>query len=102
MKFLMAVFALALASTTAHASVESCARVAENAAYHAWYNPQDWTMGDVQHGATDVVWHRGDVVSYQVSIMYRKVDSVMMSWANYSVRVRLEGGSCRVLKVRKF
>lgn len=77
-----------------------CSGAAEEAAYNAWFDASAWAIGDIQSGATDIVWERNGVISYQVSIMYRKPDSSTMSWANYSVRVR--SSDCSVVKVRKF
>lgn len=102
MKIVLAILAVVFTSASAHAGVESCARAAEHAAYKAWFKPDNSSFGDIQNGATDVVWQRGDVVSYQVSIQHRKADSSTVNYANYSVRVRLVGNGCQVIKVRKF
>jgi hypothetical protein len=100
MKTFLSLFAILFVAQASYADVDSCVDAAEQAAWDAWYKPGDFTVGDIQNGATDVVWVRGGVISYQVSIQYRKLDSTTMNYANYSVRVR--ESDCAVLKVRKF
>ena len=104
LKALIATLAIGLTSQSAfaHLNVEGCARAAEEAAYKDWYKADAWYTGSIMAGGTDVIWIRGNVISYQVSVVNRKLHSKNLNWANYSVRVRDTGSSCKVIKVRKF
>ena len=101
MKIFFALASLVLAGQLSQASVGSCQRVAERAAYQKWNSTKSsWSFGEIQSGATSVVWVRGGVISYQVSVQWRKPDSSEMKYAHYSVRTT--ENDCRVLKVRGF
>lgn len=102
MKKLFTALLIILTSTVGYAFEDRCTRAAEMAVYAAWYKPSEYNIGSVVAGGTDIVWRRGNVVSYQVSIQYRKPDSSTVNWANYSVRMRFEAGRCQVVKIRKF
>lgn len=99
-------FALAVMATAPFARAEvrvaDCMPAAEDAAYRKWVTSNSGRFGHVMANGTDVVWIRGNTISYQVSIMSRKPDSSNIDHSHYSVRVRDTGRDCRVVKVRKF
>lgn len=96
--FLLLLLSMGFAS---FAQADYCMRAAESAAWKKWYKPTSQYVGNVM-GGTKIVWKRGNVTSYQVSIEYHRLGSTGTNYANYSVRVRRNGSSCKAIKVRKF
>lgn len=105
MRFLgFAVVVLLTQGVWANVRVDECMGAAEEAAYQRW-NTKDkggFSIGYVPSNTTTVVWVRGNVISYQIGVANKKIDSTNMSEAWYSVRVRDTGDECEVIKVRKF
>jgi hypothetical protein len=85
------------------AKADQCMEAAEQAAYDTWYPKRaGGEFGDVA-GGTDIVWRRGDITSYQISIRVSKIGSSDTKYSHYSVRAKaLANGNCQIVKVRKF
>lgn len=103
MKSLLLFALISVSAGVAQASPESCAATAEKAAYATWKKANEGTgyWGDLSGGA-DIIWVKGDLVSYQVSIQTGRAGSSTPGYSNYSVRVQMIGNACKVVKVRKF
>lgn len=100
MKSMITIFSFLLVGSLAQADAGSCIGAVEDAVYQKWASSASGVFGDIQSGATDVIWVRDGVASYQASVVFRKPDSSTLSWANYSVRARLS--DCAIVKIRKF
>lgn len=95
--FALSLLAVLAASPSALANGH-CIRAAEAAAYKAWYKPGEFRFGRVL-GGTEIIWSRGGITSYRVTIEYRKPDSSTFSYNAYYVRM---DNSCRLIRAKKF